>query len=393
MKIAVDTLFLGRGYERTGTGVYLKHLLQACLGFCEAKGLDIEFHGFLGRDDTWNQNGLCSARMHVHETKLMANLRAWCFGGMALSILRAEPDLLFLPTAHGAITNPFKSLVVTVLDTMPRRLPQHAVETSAAAHQLTWVNARLAKSVMTISEWSRRDIVEVYGIPPEKVQVTYLGYDKAIYNTNSIAPEISGAVLERYGIRRPFILHHGMVQRRKNLCRLIQAWDRVLERNRTLDVQLVLAGPMGLGHEEVRRMRESSPNGGQVVLTGPVLENDLAVIIKDACLSVFPSLYEGFCLPMVESMACGVPAVVSNSSCLPEVSGGVLEYFDPLSVEEMSQTIQGALEDSELRERLRREGLVRAAEYSWERCARETLRIFEDSVRLSEKRKVLSTVA
>lgn len=392
MKVAVDTLFLTRSYERTGTGVYLKHLLQACLGLCEAKSLDIEFHGFLGRDDTWNQNGLRSTCMHVHETKLMASLRAWCFGGMALSILHAEPDLQFLPTAHGAIANPFKPLVVTVLDTMPRRLPAHILETGTSAHGLTWVNARLAKNVVTISEWSKRDIVEVYGIPPEKVQVTYLGYDKAIYNTNSIDPELNSSVLERYGIRRPFILHHGMVQRRKNLCRLIQAWDRVLQRNRTLDVQLVLAGPMGLGHEEVRQMRESSPNGGRVVLTGPVLESDLAVIIKNACLSVVPSLYEGFCLPMVESMACGVPTVVSNSSCLPEVSGGVLEYFDPLSVEEMSQTIQGALEDSELREHLRRKGLIQTAEYSWDRCARETLRIFQDTAVLSG-RKVLSTVA
>lgn len=392
MKVAVDTLFLANRYQHTGTGVYLRHLLHACLNLCESDLQGTEFHVFSSVRENWAQNGLCSRHMQVHQTKLMAKQRAWCFGGMALATAQIGADLLFLPTAHGGVASPFIPLVVTILDTMPKRLPRYSLETSTVAHQLTWLNARLAQMVITISQWSKHDIVDIYGLAPEKVHVTYLGYDKVTYNPAFVNDEHSAAVLRSYGIRRPYVLHHGMVQRRKNLVRLIQAWDRVSQQNSSFDAQLVLAGPMGLGHEEVLRFRDSLPDPKRIILTGSVPEADLAVIIKSACLSVIPSLYEGFCLPMVESMACGVPTIASNSSCLPEVSRGALEYFDPLSVEEMSHTIQRALEDSELRGRLRSDGLARASEYSWERCARETLQLFTETATLVG-RTVVSTSA
>lgn len=392
MKVAVDTSFLANRYQHTGTGVYLRHLLHACLNLCESDLQGTEFHCFSTDRENWAQNGFCSEHMQVHQTRLMAKQRAWCFGGMAIATARIGADLLFLPTVHGGVASPFTPLIATILDTMPKRLPRHSLETSRVAHQLTWLNARLARMVITISQWSKLDIIDIYGLAPEKVQVTYLGYDKTTYNTASVNDEHSAAVLELYGIRRPFVLHHGMVQRRKNLGRLIQAWDCVLRQNRSFDAQLVLAGPMGLGHEEVLRLRDSVPDPKKIILTGPVPEADLAVVIKNASLSVIPSLYEGFCLPMVESMACGVPTIASNSSCLPEVSGGVLEYFDPLSIEEMSHTIRRALEDSELRGRLRRVGLARASEYSWERCARETLQLFTETAAVAG-RTAMSTPA
>ncbi len=120
--------------------------------------------------------------------------------------------------------------------------------------------------------------------------------------------------------------------------------------------QLVLAGPMGFGHEEILRVREASPNRDQIILTGELSDAELVALIKNAFLCVIPSLYEGFCLPMVEAMACGVPTVASNSSRMPEVSGGVLEYFDPLSVEQMAETMIRVLEDSELEEESGGEG-------------------------------------
>ncbi len=192
-------------------------------------------------------------------------------------------------------------------------------------------------------------------------------------------PRRRHALLSRFGIRRPFVLHHGMVQLRKNVHRLIQAWDHLMERNKGFDAQLVLAGPMGLGHEQILRVREASPNRDRIILTGPLSDADLATLVKNASLCVIPSLYEGFCLPMVESMACGIPTVASNASCLPEVSGGVLEYFDPYSIEEMAETIRLALEDSSVRDRLRNAGLSRTEGFSWERCARETMRVFVET--------------
>jgi glycosyltransferase involved in cell wall biosynthesis len=112
-----------------------------------------------------------------------------------------------------------------------------------------------------------------------------------------------------------------------------------------------------------------------------MLEDDeLAQLLKGAVMAAIPSLYEGFCLPMVEAMACGIPAVVSNNSCFPEISGNALEYFDPLSIEDMADKIESVLFDSQLRERIQARGMKRAAEFSWERCGRETLDVLFRSV-------------
>jgi len=357
--------------------MYLYNVLSECLKIAKAGEGNYEFHGFMAPNDDWANNGFVSPFLRVHKTRLMAHRRLWLLGGMAMSSARVRPDLVFLPTAQGSIPGPLAPLVATILDAIPQRLPREMVEASKTAHYATWISAKLARRVITISEWSKQDLVEIYGLDPGKVDVTYLGYDKQLYNEVPPDAEASAALLKRFGIRRPFVLHHGMVQLRKNVHRLIQAWDRVKEHNRSFDVQLVLAGARGLGYEQVLKAREASPNHDQIVLTGGLSDAELATLVKNAFLCVIPSLYEGFCLPMVEAMACGVPTVASNSSCIPEVSGGVLEYFDPHSVEEMSEVVRRAVEDTELRNRLCQQGLARVSEFSWNRCARESLSVFQ----------------
>ena len=385
--IAIDTLPLSKWFRYTGTGVYLSNLLSECLRIAAAEERNVEFHGFMAPSDNWASNGFASPFLKVHESALMAQRRLWFLGGMAMNVARVRPDIVFLPTAQSSIPNPFVPLVSAILDAIPQRLPSTMVEASMAAYWVTLMSAKLACKVITLSECSKKDLVEIYRLPPERIEVTYLGYDTKLYNDVAPNPEVSATLLGRLGIRKPFILHHGMVQLRKNLQRLIQAWDRVVERNESFDAQLVLAGPMGLGHKEVVKTRESSANRNQIILTGALPDAELAVLVKNASLCMIPSLYEGFCLPLLEAMACGVPTVASNSSCIPEVSGRVLEYFDPHSIEEMAETIQRAMEDSEVRARLRDKGLARAAEFSWERCARETLRIFVEAHEYQRKRK------
>jgi len=379
MIVAVDTLFLSKRFRYTGTGVYLYHLLSECLKIAGDVSPDSEFHGFVPPDDNWANNGFVSPFLRVHRAPILAQRRLWLLGGMAIHAARVKPDVVFLPTAHHSLPGRGAPVVTTILDAMPKRLPPGLVKHAMHTHAMTWLNAKLASKIVTISSWSKQDLVEIYGLDSEKVEVTYPGYDKRLYNETPPCPESSTALLARFGIRRQFVLHHGMVQLRKNIGRLIQAWDRVRERNKTLDPQLVLAGPMGLGYEEVLKVRNASPNRDDIIVTGPLPDAELAILVKSASLCVIPSLYEGFCLPMVEAMACGIPTVASNSSCIPEISGGILKYFDPHSIEEMAETIQLALEDSCVRKCLRHGGLARTAEFSWERCARETMRIFAET--------------
>jgi glycosyltransferase involved in cell wall biosynthesis len=374
--VAVDTLFLSGRYQYTGTGVYLSRLLSACLRVSEGSGRGIEFRGFAPRGERWDGNGLASPLLSVRESWALSHRRAWLLGGMALNTSLSHPDVVFLPTAHWAIPNPLIPTVTTILDAMPFRLPAEMVASRKRLCGMTRINARLARRIITISSWSKRDLVDLFNLDPGRVDFTYLGYDKRFYNSAPGEKVPTDLLLSRLGIRRPYVLHHGMVQLRKNLVRLVQAWGQITEGPGGLDVQLVLAGPPGLGQEQIEEAAASSPKSERIVLTGALESSELALLVKNASICVIPSLYEGFCLPLVEAMACGVPTIASNSSCIPEISGGVLEYFDPLSVEEMAEAMRRALEDSDLRERLRRDGLARAAEFSWERCARETLEIF-----------------
>jgi glycosyltransferase involved in cell wall biosynthesis len=380
MIVAIDTLFMSKRFRYTGTAIYLYNLLFACLRIARTAAPNLEFHGFMPPNDNWVNNDFDSPLLRVHKAPALARRRFWLLGGMAISAARVRPDVVFLPTAHHSLPGRSAPVITTVLDAMPNRLPLSLIGKQAVPlRAMTWLNVKLASKIVTISSWSKQDLVQIYGLSPETVEVTYIGYDKRHYNVTAPESEATAALLSRFGIRRPFVLHVGMVQLRKNVDRLIQAWDRVMERKKSFDAQLVLAGTMGLGHEQILKIREASPNRDQIILTGGLPTPDLAILNKNACLCVIPSLYEGFCLPLVEAMACGAPTVASNSSCIPEVSGGVLEYFDPYSVEEMAETIRLGLEDSCVRDRLRHAGLARAAEFSWERCARETLRIFAET--------------
>lgn len=235
------------------------------------------------------------------------------------------------------------------------------------------VAAKMSQMILTDSEHSKTDLVEIYNLAPEKVSVIHLGYDRSTFNSLPVNPPVQASLLARLGIQGPYVLHHGMVQKRKNLAKLIQAYSILLNRHHDVGYQLVLAGPFGFGSEGLRRVADRMVMHGNVIFTGPLPGEDLAQLIKGASLCVIPSLYEGFCLPMVEAMACGVPTIAANSSCIPEVSGGVLRYFDPQSEEEMAATIETVLEDSDLQRDLAKNGVKRASEFSWARCARETL--------------------
>jgi glycosyltransferase involved in cell wall biosynthesis len=372
VRVAVDTLFLSEQFRHTGTGTYLRHLASEWLRIAEAEFPDTEFHGF--QTPNRDFHGLKSPLLHVHTARCLAGKRFWILGGMAYHVRKIHPDLLFLPTAHHSLAGGIVPVVTTILDAIPKRLSKSMNGSSVRSQAMTWINAKRARRVITISEWSKRDLIEIYRISPDKIDVTYLAYNSHWFNPTPPDPQRSNEELSRLGVRRPYVLHHGRLELRKNLQRLIKAWDNIVASHP--DAQLVLAGGTGHGSQEIMKTWQASASRRQIVLTGALTDEQLSLLVKNASLCVVPSLYEGFCLPMLEAMACGVPTVVSKSSCLPEVSGGVLEYFDPRSVEEMGQTIQRVLEDSDLRQRLRHRGLIRATEFSWERCARQTLRAF-----------------
>jgi glycosyltransferase involved in cell wall biosynthesis len=373
MKIAIDSWVLSSRFRYQGTYVYAQSLLAEFRKIAQANS-EVSFCLFTSPTNSNDAGSFQPGTgFELTAAPLLSRDRFWRLGGASLAARRAHAHLIFAPTLSAMPLGKIP-LVCTIHDVTPVVMPSHSRKVTLLQRSLLWAITRGAGHIITDSECSRRDLIRLYGLPESKVSVVYLGYDKALFNSDPPDSGQQKKLLTRLGLAKPYILHHGMIQPRKNLKRLIEAYRLMISRNANLEFDLVLAGAMGWEYEDIVATA-NSPGKGRIIFPGAVSGDDLAMLIKGASLVVIPSLYEGFCLPMIEVMACGVPVIASNGSCLPEISGGVLKYFDPCSVEEMASSMEQALENDELRKTLRREGKSRASSFDWQCCAEETLAI------------------
>jgi glycosyltransferase involved in cell wall biosynthesis len=289
------------------------------------------------------------------------------------------------PNGASLPINTLLPTVTTIHDLTPMVMPCFPRRTAFFLKFLLQRSAKSSKAIITVSENSRQDLIRICGVRESKVHIIYEGYDRALFNAVPPDPGLLRQLLVRFGINRPYILHHGAIQPRKNLVRLIAAYRRMLAGNPQLDFDLVLAGPLAWQHEQtVDAAKADNAGRGKVVLTGALNERDLSLLVRGAALEVIPSLYEGFCLPMVEAMACGTPTIAANTSCLPEISGGVLRYFDPTSIEDISAIMQTVLQSSHLQAELAGRGRERVQKFDWDLCAEQTLAVIEQVARRRE---------
>jgi glycosyltransferase involved in cell wall biosynthesis len=232
--------------------------------------------------------------------------------------------------------------------------------------------ARRAKAIITVSRSARDDILRVLGPLPEAVHVVYPAA------AGGFRAEPGRADLDRartrYGLDSPFILFVGTLEPRKNLPRLLNAFAAVRKRGRS--EQLVLAGQLGWHYRGILDRIERCRAGDSIRLLGYVPPEDLPAIYRLARAVAFPSFYEGFGLPVIEAMSCGVPVLTSNLSSMAELGGGAAVLVDPYSEEEIGNGLFRLLTDNSLREELRQAGLERAAQFSWARAARETCEVY-----------------
>lgn len=370
--IAFDTWVLRSSHRNSGIYNYAKCLLGEFRTLVQAVG-SLTIRPLVSNGYSDEAVDLSSSPgVEIVQADLLRFHRLWQMGGTAAAAARVGADLIFSPTHHILPLGPIP-VVTTIHDLTPITSPSFGPVTNMLDRARLWNAARLSARCITDSECSKRDIVERYGLARDKVSVIYLGYDRNTFNLAPADVAKQEAVRHQLGIRGPYILHHGTVQPRKNLERLIAACRLVWDTHKDLDFQLVLAGSLGWNYEPVLQAANQVQESAKVIFSKTIADDVLALLIKGAELCVYPSLYEGFCLPMVEAMACGAPTIAANSSCLPEISGGKLRYFDPLSVDEMANVIALALQDSALRRELIDSGVRRAAEFSWERCGQETL--------------------
>lgn len=235
--------------------------------------------------------------------------------------------------------------------------------------------ARRAREVVTLSEFSRRDLIETYGLPPERVTVTPAAAPPRFRPAS--AEEIQ-RVRQLYGITREYVLAVGSIQPRKNLARLFAAYAS-LRRARGGDKlpQLVVVGRRAWLYEETLRAAAEFGLGDELIFTGYVPEGDLPALYSGALCFAYPSYFEGFGLPPLEAMACGTPVVAADRTSLPEVVGDAGLLVNPFDAAEIAGAIGRLVGDADLRGSLRERGLARAARFDWRETARRTLEIYQ----------------
>ncbi|NLD73887.1 MAG: glycosyltransferase family 4 protein [Chloroflexi bacterium] len=367
MGLNAHLLSLDETYRAAGGSRYIYKLLQ----HLPAADPSLDYHAFL-------------ADGRVALARWAAHLSRWPTQRPAVRILweqLAQPwearrrglHLLHAPFCVGPLAARCP-LVVSVHDLSFFRYPE--LFRPMNRHYLqpfTRMSTRRARLVLASSESTRRDVLEILGVPPNRVSVVPLGVDDTLQPVAD--PDVLAAFRRRRNLPERMILYLGTLEPRKNLPTLLTAYAHLAGRAGFRHT-LVVAGGRGWYYDEIDAVAERLGLRDRVLFPGYVPDDELALWYSVADLFVYPSRYEGFGLPPLEAMACGTPVVTSDASSLPEVVGDAGLTVPAEDAAALAEAMERLLEDAELRAALRERGLARARAYSWQRVARETARAY-----------------
>ncbi|MEK7625089.1 MAG: glycosyltransferase family 1 protein [Patescibacteria group bacterium] len=372
MRIGIDARMYGP--QQGGLGRYIEQLILNL----EKLNPNADFVIFL-RQDNWNDFAPSNQRF----TKVLADV-PW-YGlreqfELPKIIRETKVDLMHFPHWNVPLfySKPF---VVTIHDLLLLHYPTRRASTLGPV--LYFIKnlffrlilrhaAKRSKKIITVSNFSKEDIVKNLNVSEEKITVTYLAANPV---ANPPLPRPSG----ESKIARPYALYVGVAYPHKNLDRLLEAWKIFYEKTGNR-YQLVLVGKRNYFYDKLLKKFEDLLAMGQVIFTDFVDDQTLDNLYREASVYVFPSLYEGFGIPPLEAMLHGVPVVASSAASLPEILEGAALYFDPLMTNELAETLISAFENRKLREELSNLGKNILAKYSWLTTAKKTSEVYQNSV-------------
>ena len=381
MRIGVNALFLQK--PATGSGQHLYHLLEGLDAYDKRnayvllsprfrKAYQVRFPHLSDRFrnvEVWTK----MARLGENVEKLW-----WEQVGLLQAARKEEVDLLHCPYFAAPVAQLYPT-VVTIHDVIPLVLADYRRrETSRIYTALVSFTSKKARAIITVSECSRRDIVRTLGIPAEKISVIGNAVHPGYYPIND--SWLLAAVRERYNIAHKYVLYFGGFDLRKNVQRIIRSYA-ALPAALQDEYQLVIAGRLHLlGHPlypDPRPLVRELGLGDRIIFTGQIREQDKAPLYSGAAVFVFPSLYEGFGMPVLEAMACGAPVVTSDSSALPEVVGDAGLLVNPYSQPAITEAMATVLEDPRRRAELGARARARSRDFSWRQVAEQTVNVYE----------------
>jgi len=350
-----------------GTRVYLLELLKRFGALAPNQAFTLYHKG------SWNPLLTPPKRENYHEQSISFPY-AWMQTRFSYELFLRRPDKLFLPIQAAPVILPRDTeITATIHDLAFRRYPETFPRKDLWKLNFMLETAvKRADKLIAVSESTKRDLLEFFPeLPESRVTVVHHGFDDNFFGTRISQPELV-SVLTTYNLQpTTYMLYVGALQPRKNLVRLIQAFE-IMKRS-VPEAKLVLAGEEAWLAQEIIRTWEVTPSRDDIVLPGRVSFETLRILYQGARVFAFPSLYEGFGLPLLEAFASGVPVLTGNNSSLPEVAGAGALYCDARDVSDMAEKLERLWGDEALRQELVKQGNEQLKKFSWDTCAKETL--------------------
>jgi glycosyltransferase involved in cell wall biosynthesis len=310
-------------------------------------------------------------RQNNFNTKVLRSSFGWTQLRLPQALAADRPDVYFSPHHWLPVFSSGFKRVIAIFDLAFLKYPQYFGWKSVLHFRLnTYHSVRRADKIITISHASKKDVIEHYGVSESKISVTHLGYDR-IFEA-PLDSDRTEAINSKYGIGAEYMFFLGNLHLRKNLPRLIRAYEHVRS-DAGIDHKLVITGQKDRLTHQVNEIVSDSKVRDDIILTGYAERSELPYLMGNASLFLFPSLFEGFGIPLLEAMAAGTPIVTSNVTSMPEVAGDAALLVNPLDIAEIAQAIREILTNAGLRASLIEKGKRRLQLFSWEKTARETL--------------------
>jgi glycosyltransferase involved in cell wall biosynthesis len=304
--------------------------------------------------------------------------KGWSQVRLSLEFLFHPPDVFFAPGQLVPFICP-KNTVATIHDSafmvFPRAYGFFGRQYLKVMNRLVLKNSKI---IITPSEFTRQELRRLYNYDVSRVKVVPHGYDKNIFKKMELAEEEKNNFLAKFNITKPFYLSVGRLEEKKNTANIVRAFDLI---KKEVDAAMVLAGTPRRGFDEVKKAIDASPNRKDIITPGWVGSEDVAHLYNLAEAFIFPSLYEGFGLPVLDAMACGCPVIASKGNSLEEVGGDAAVYVSADKPREIAEKISKILSDRILRQKMSENGLVWVKNFSWEKTARLTWAVLSEAVK------------
>jgi len=376
MRIGIDANWLI--YEKAGIGRYSDNLIKAILEH-DRKNDYVLFFNFFQKPrqrlrDIKNLIKNSKTPVEIEMSAFPVKIKQWLIGTkFPLNRLYKKPiDLFYAPFFAGIPQVGWKKQVVTIHDLAFIKFPDHRGKNISHYYlKRTKQAVKKSQKIIAVSQATKKDLINLLHVKSEKIKVIYESVDKIFHRQ-----KIPKTFLKRYPYtKNDFILSVCTLEPRKNLSRLVKAYA-TLPYAVQKKFKLVLVGSKGWNIDELYKNILDLNLKDKIILPGFVSDEDLAYFYNAATIFVYPSLYEGFGLPVLEAMACGLPVITSNASSLPEVAGKAAILINPYKEEQIALAIRKVINSDNLQRTLRQKGLLQAKKFSWKKAAQETVDLF-----------------